>query len=328
VVGCWGNRRSGIGCSCLVDGICRAGGGRLHEGGRHLGHHGDPLRNRFRKRRIVRHRGYLFLPQIEVTARERLEIRRRFRHGESILLGCLLDQRGSGPVCCAAVKNLLPIRANGKSLVASKTHKPKTGSHAKMSEAQNTAAQAPITIKKYANRRLYNTATSSYVTLDHLAQMVKDGADFVVYDAKTGEDITRSVLTQIIVEEEGKGGQNLLPISFLRQIIGFYGDSLGGLVPRYLEYSMSSFSRNEQQMRQYMQNALDGLFPFNPFEEMGKQNMAFFESAMKMFSPFYPHGPDGVPRAPGEAGAEPRLEELQAKISQLQSQLADLSKKK
>ncbi len=196
-----------------------------------------------------------------------------------------------------------------------------------MSEAQNAASQAPITIKKYANRRLYNTATSSYVTLDHLAQMVKDGTDFVVYDAKTGEDITRSVLTQIIVEEEGKGGQNLLPISFLRQIIGFYGDSLGGLVPRYLEYSMSSFSRNEQQMRQYMQNALDGLFPFNPFEEMGKQNMAFFESAMKMFSPFYPHGPDAQGR-PGEPQVEPKLEDLQARINMLQRQIEDISKKK
>lgn len=196
-----------------------------------------------------------------------------------------------------------------------------------MSEAQNAAPPAPITIKKYANRRLYNTATSSYVTLDHLAQMVKDGADFVVYDAKSGDDITRSVLTQIIVEEEGKGGQNLLPISFLRQIIGFYGDSLGGLVPRYLEYSMSSFSRNEQQMRTYMQNALDGLFPFNPFEEMGKQNMAFFESAMKMFSPFYPHGADGSVR-PGDPQSEPRLEDLQAKINVLQRQIEDISKKK
>jgi polyhydroxyalkanoate synthesis repressor PhaR len=193
-----------------------------------------------------------------------------------------------------------------------------------MSDAKTETSQAPITIKKYANRRLYNTATSSYVTLDHLAQMVKDGADFVVYDAKTGEDITRSVLTQIIVEEEGKGGQNLLPISFLRQIIGFYGDSLGGLVPRYLEYSMSSFQRNEQQMRQYMQNALDGLFPFNPFEEVGKQNVAFFENAMKMFSPFYPHGPDG---APGVPQPEPRLEDLQAKVDQLQSQIESLSKK-
>lgn len=189
-----------------------------------------------------------------------------------------------------------------------------------MSEPQ-TSAQAPITIKKYANRRLYNTATSSYVTLDHLAQMVKDGTDFVVYDAKSGEDITRSVLTQIIVEEESKGGQNLLPISFLRQLIGFYGDSLGGLVPRYLECTMQSFSRNEQQMRQYMQNTLDGLFPFNPFEEMGKQNMAFFESAMKMFTPFYPQGADEMP------GADASLSELQAKVDMLKRQIDSLSKK-
>jgi len=157
-----------------------------------------------------------------------------------------------------------------------------------MSETQ-TAAKAPITIKKYANRRLYNTATSSYVTLDHLCQMVKENQDFVVYDAKSGEDITRSVLTQIIVEEEGKNGQNLLPISFLRQLIGFYGDSLGGLVPRYLEYSMQAFSRNEEQMRDYMRTTLGGgLFPFNPFEEITKQNKAFVEQAVKMFSSFYP----------------------------------------
>ena len=96
----------------------------------------------------------------------------------------------------------------------------------------------PIVIKKYANRRLYNTATSCYVTLDYLCKMVKHGGDFVVYDAKTGEDITRSVLTQIIVEEECKGGQNLLPINFLRQLIGFYGDNMQCLVPRYLEQRM------------------------------------------------------------------------------------------
>ncbi len=196
-----------------------------------------------------------------------------------------------------------------------------------MSEPQ-AATQAPITIKKYANRRLYNTATSSYVTLDHLSQMVKDGGDFVVYDAKTGEDITRSVLTQIIVEEEAKGGQNLLPISFLRQLIGFYGDSLGGLLPRYLEYSMSVFLRNEQQMRSYMQNALDGLFPFNPFEEVGKQNMAIFESAMKMFTPFYPPGqqPAGEPGREGAAG-QSSVDDLQSRLDRLQKQIDDLSKK-
>jgi len=106
----------------------------------------------------------------------------------------------------------------------------------------------PITIKKYANRRLYNTATSSYVTLDHLCQMVQDGVDFVVYDAKTGEDITRPVLTQIIVEEEAKG-QNLLPIKFLRQLIGFYGDSLQWMVPRYLEHMMEDFATNQERLR-------------------------------------------------------------------------------
>ncbi len=186
----------------------------------------------------------------------------------------------------------------------------------------------PITIKKYANRRLYNTATSSYVTLDHLCQMVKDNEDFVVYDAKTGEDITRSVLTQIIVEEEGKGGQNLLPISFLRQLISFYGDSLGGLVPRYLEYSMQAFLRNEQQMRQYMQHALDGLFPFNPLEEINKQNAALFESAIKMFSPFY--GAPGAPTPPGAPGqpAEAALNELQGRLNAMQEQLDSLSKQK
>ena len=109
---------------------------------------------------------------------------------------------------------------------------------------------APVVIKKYANRRLYNTATSAYVTLDHLSQMVKDKTDFVVYDAKTGEDITRSVLTQIIFEEESKGGQTLLPIPFLRQLISFYGDSLQGVVPQYLEMSMSQFARNQEQMRE------------------------------------------------------------------------------
>src|SRR6266705_310184 len=121
-----------------------------------------------------------------------------------------------------------------------------------MTDQNDGTAPSVVTIKKYANRRLYNTATSSYVTLDHLADMVKKGTEFAVTDAKTGEDITRSVLTQIIVEQEGKG-QNLLPIKFLRQIIGFYGDALGGLVPRYLEHSMEAFHQNEAHMRRVMQ---------------------------------------------------------------------------
>lgn len=151
----------------------------------------------------------------------------------------------------------------------------------------NGADKDVVTIKKYANRRLYNTATSSYVTLDYLSQMVRDGIEFIVVDAKTGEDLTRSVLTQIIVEEESKGGQNLLPIAFLRHLISFYGDSLQGLVPRYLEHTMHSFAQNQEQMRQYMRDTLQGISPFSHFEEMGKQNMTVFENAMKMFSPFY-----------------------------------------
>lgn len=150
---------------------------------------------------------------------------------------------------------------------------------------KSKGSNGPITIKKYANRRLYNTATSSYVTLDHLCQMVKDGVEFVVYDAKTGEDITRSVLTQIIVEEEAKG-ENLLPIGFLRQLIGFYGDSMQRfLLPQYLEYTMQAFQRNQSEMQRYMNETFGSVFPFGQIEEMGKQNMAMFEKAMKMFNP-------------------------------------------
>ncbi|WP_042703659.1 polyhydroxyalkanoate synthesis repressor PhaR [Azospirillum sp. B506] len=193
---------------------------------------------------------------------------------------------------------------------------------------------APITIKKYANRRLYNTATSSYVTLDHLCQMVKDGLDFVVYDAKTGEDITRSVLTQIIVEEESKG-QNLLPISFLRQLIGFYGDNMQAVVPRYLEYSMQAFSRNQEQMRDYFQNTLGGMFPFGRLDEVSKQNMAMFERAMRMFTPFGAPGAadeaTGAQRPPSQPGpaaapsAGATFDELQKQIDQLQKQIASIA---
>ncbi len=208
----------------------------------------------------------------------------------------------------------------------------------------SAAGKTLITIKKYANRRLYNTATSSYVTLDHLAQMVKEGTEFVVYDAKSGEDITRPVLTQIIVEEEAKG-HNLLPIGFLRQLIGFYGDSLQALVPRYLDQTMEAFSHNQDQMRHYMRDTLDGLFPFAQFEEMNKQNMAFFESAMNLFTPGGPTGAngangatsatgadttagDGNPKATPEAkgaAAERQLEEMRAKLDAMQKELDSLT---
>ena len=194
---------------------------------------------------------------------------------------------------------------------------------------KNATEEAPITIKKYANRRLYNTATSSYVTLDHLSQMVKDGINFVVFDAKSGDDITRSVLTHIIVEEESKG-QNLLPINFLRHLISFYGDSLQSLVPRYLDHSMGSFARNQEQMRHYMRDALDGLMPFQQFEEMGKQNMALFEGAMKMFTPFLGATGDdagkAAPKAATEMQADPEqnMEQLLAQLEAMQKQLNNL----
>lgn len=151
-----------------------------------------------------------------------------------------------------------------------------------------TASKSSVTIKKYANRRLYNTATSTYVTLEDLSVMVKDGVEFNVYDAKTSEDITRTVLTQIIVEEEGKSGQqNLLPISFLRQLISFYGDSLQWMVPKYLEQSMQALTGNQDKIREMFQTSFGSIFPFgSTLEEMGKQNMAMFERTMQMFNPF------------------------------------------
>lgn len=183
---------------------------------------------------------------------------------------------------------------------------------------------SPITIKKYANRRLYNTATSSYVTLDHLCQMVKDGLDFVVYDAKSGDDITRSVLTQIIVEEESKG-HNMLPIGFLRQLIGLYGDNMQWMVPRYLEASMQSFSKNQEKMRDYFQGAFGGIFPFGGLDEMNKQNMALFERAMRMWTPFA-ENKEGGEAPPKPVSVDASLVELQKKLEELQKQVATINK--
>jgi polyhydroxyalkanoate synthesis repressor PhaR len=188
---------------------------------------------------------------------------------------------------------------------------------------QSDAPGTPVVIKKYANRRLYNTATSTYVTLDHLAEMIKAGTEFVVTDARTGEDITRAVLTQIIVEQEGKG-QNLLPIKFLRQIIGFYGDSLGGLLPRYLESSMDVFSQNENQMRKGMTEAFRGIFPMEQLEQMGRQNMVLFENAMKMLNPFGQMPPKTG--APEEKAKGENIDDLKAQLNEMQAQLAKLVK--
>ncbi|MGH7001337.1 MAG: polyhydroxyalkanoate synthesis repressor PhaR [Stellaceae bacterium] len=201
--------------------------------------------------------------------------------------------------------------------------------------AQAGGENAPTVIKKYANRRLYNTATSSYVTLEDLSKMVKDGGEFVVYDAKTGEDITRPVLTQIIVEEEQKNGQNLLPTSFLRQLIGLYGDSMQWLVPRYLEHVMAAFGRNQEQMRKSLQDTFGGMFPFGPIEEMGKQNLALIEQTMKMFTPPFAGGGGGGAQGPSAtAGGAPEkdkdaaMADLKERINALQRQIEQISKPK
>jgi polyhydroxyalkanoate synthesis repressor PhaR len=184
-------------------------------------------------------------------------------------------------------------------------------------EAAETPASPPVVVKKYANRRLYNTESSSYVTLEDLAVMVRQGRHFVVYDAKSGEDITRSVLTQIIVEEESKG-RHLLPTSFLRQIIGFYGDSMQSLVPRYLESMMGAFAQQHEQVRRTVQQTMGGFMPFGNLEEMGKQNMAMMERAMTLFAPFRP-GQDAPETQEGN-----RMATLQAENDALRRQVEAL----
>jgi polyhydroxyalkanoate synthesis repressor PhaR len=192
----------------------------------------------------------------------------------------------------------------------------------------------PIVVKKYANRRLYNTESSSYITLDTLAEMVRDGRDFVVYDAKTSEDITRSVLTQIIVEKESQG-RAMLPTSFLRQLIGFYGDQMQTVVPRYLEQAMASFARQQEQMRVAMQHTMGNFFPFGNMEEVSRQNIAMMERAMSLFSPFYRDAEPAEGRPAGGRPAEARLPDqngvqaledevfiLRAEVETLRKQLA------
>jgi polyhydroxyalkanoate synthesis repressor PhaR len=197
-----------------------------------------------------------------------------------------------------------------------------------MSEAVTKTAE-PVTIKKYANRRLYNTGTSSYVTLEDLAGMVKTGEDFVVFDAKTGEDITRSVLTQIIFEQENKEGQNLLPIAFLRQLIRFYGDSMQMLVPRYLEVSIESLTREQEKFRQQMAQAF-GVSPFGALEDQVRRNMEMFERAFAMFTPFA-----RSESAANEAAAEPEkpaaktgdIDDLKRQVDEMQRKIERLGTK-
>ena len=191
-------------------------------------------------------------------------------------------------------------------------------------------SEGPVTIKKYANRRLYNTGTSTYVTLEDLATMVKAGEDFAVYDAKTGEDITRSVLTQIIVEQEGKEGQNLLPINFLRQLIRFYGDSMQTMVPRYLEVSIDSLTREQEKFRTQVQQAF-GVTPFGPLEDHVRRNMDMFKQAFTMFAPFA--GAKREDQPAGEADKQPPpptpgdLDELKRQLADMQKRVEKLSEK-
>jgi polyhydroxyalkanoate synthesis repressor PhaR len=179
----------------------------------------------------------------------------------------------------------------------------------------------PTTIKKYANRRLYNTGTSTYVTLEDLAAMVKDGEDFLVYDAKTGDDITRSVLAQIIFEQENKAGQNLLPTTFLRQLIRFYGDSMQMVVPKYLEQSIDTLTREQEKFRKQLANTLSGT-PFAPLEEQVRRNMELFQQTFSMFKPFTPSS-DKSSEPPAEDG---NIDDLRRQMKDMQDRLERMSK--
>lgn len=203
-------------------------------------------------------------------------------------------------------------------------------------DAESGATRRPsgekVVIQKYANRRLYNKATSSYITLDDLSQMVKDGIDFAVYDAKTGEDITRKVLTQIIFEEEGRG-QNLLPIPFLRQLIGFYGDRMQAFLPSFLELSLDSFIRQQDRMREQFTVATPP--GMGVLDEQIRQNMVLFDRAMKMFTPFAfradevarPAGPVKAAAPSPAAKDEANLADIKRQMAAMQAQIAALSKK-
>jgi len=205
-----------------------------------------------------------------------------------------------------------------------------------MSEADTSGDR--VVIKKYANRRLYNTRSSAYVTLEHLSEMVKQGVDFVVYDAKTNEDITRSVLTQIIFDEESRG-QNLLPIQFLRQLIRFYGDNMQAFVPSFLELSLDSFTRQQHAMQGQAPGGLASPVGLGLIEEQVRQNMVLFDRAMKMFTPFaFARPEDAAPAEPTAAASAPQpapeappaaadvsLDDLKRRIEEMQQQISKLA---
>ena len=182
-----------------------------------------------------------------------------------------------------------------------------------------------VVIKKYANRRLYNTSTSAYVTLDDLAAMVRDGIDFIVLDAKTNDDLTRQVLTQIIVEEESRG-ESLLPVQFLRQLIGFYGNQMQGVLPSYLELSLNNFTRQQEQLREQFGRTFGAAPGAGLMDEAVKQNVAMFERAMRMFSPFGPTAgrPAQPEAAPGADPADP-IAEMRRQMDEMRAQIERLA---
>ena len=194
-----------------------------------------------------------------------------------------------------------------------------------MAKSKTANEAEPVVIKKYANRRLYNTETSSYITLDLLSQMTRDGREFVVVDAKTGEDITHNVLTHIIMEEEQRG-KNMLPVNFLRQLIAMYGDSMQSMVPQYLEASMDAFRKNQQQF----QDAMKGAFGGGPLAEIAKRNMQMFEAAASAFGNGVPTMPGmpGMTAAPqaaaGEGSKDDEIEALKAQLAALNAKIDKL----
>jgi polyhydroxyalkanoate synthesis repressor PhaR len=202
------------------------------------------------------------------------------------------------------------------------------------SKDQSAEKKEPVVIKKYANRRLYNTDTSTYVTLDDLAAMVKSGRDFVVFDAKTGDDLTHSVLTQIIVDQEPRmgGGQTLLPIPFLRQLIRFYGDSVERLVPSYLQISLDTLTKEQERFRKTFTGAFTPVGAFEAYQEQARKNLAMFEQAMSMFSPFgtpgkMPVKPDESAKAEGGKSAKTEeIDELKAQMASMQAKLEKIAR--
>lgn len=205
-----------------------------------------------------------------------------------------------------------------------------------MTQANGNGGQDRIVIKKYANRRLYDTSASAYVTLEHLSELTRQGKEFIVQDAKSGEDLTRAVLAQIIFEQENKK-EGVLPVSFLRQLIQFYGDNFQTMLPAYLELSMKTFNQQQDKWREYMNTAV-GEDKAKAFEEQIRKNMAMFEDTMKFFTPFVPGatGVPGMPGMPGMPGVAPRADEAPKApstpptgvdaIRALQQQMLDMQK--